>query len=413
MLKLFIYGYLNKIRSSGKLETETQRNLELIWLLKKLSPDFKTIADFRKDNQSAIKLACREFTVLCKKLDLFGSELIAIDGSKFKASNARKKNFSKAKLEKLIKQIDEKVDSYISGLDENDDKESGIIQVSAGELQEKIDALKNRKDNYQGLLSEMEQSGTTEVSLTDPDARLMMNHQKVEVCYNVQTAVDSKHKLIVDVDVITSPADQRQLHHMAKRVKDTLEVDGFNVLADKGYYEGSDIKKCIEEGMVPYIPRPKMKGHKSKDEIYHKDKFSYDSAKNAYVCPEGVELGFKKQIVSREKTMNVYTSELCQRCPVRPNCTKNKKGRTVERWEHQEILDEMQIRVLARPDLIRTRQWLVEHPYGTIKRGFDQGYMLLRGLEKVKVEINLSVLAFNIKRALKIVGAKDLIAALA
>lgn len=412
MLKLYVYGYLNKIRSSRRLEVEAQRNLELIWLLKKLAPDFKTVADFRKDNLKAIRSACRQFTLLCKKLELFGAELVAIDGSKFRASNAKKRNFSKAKLEKFIKQIDEKVDGYLTGLDKGDNLEAGTIKVSTQELQEKIDALRDRKGNYHKLLNEMERTGATQASLTDPDAKAMMNNQKVEVCYNVQTAVDSKHKLIVDCDVVSTPADQHQLHHMAKRAKETLEVDKLNVLADKGYYEGGEIKACLDEDITTYIPRPAMKGHKTKNKIYHKEKFAYDGIKDVYVCPQGIELKGWKQVITRGKTLHLYTSVLCQSCLTRPECTKNKDGRTIQRWEHQGLLDEMQKRVLANQDLIRTRQWLVEHPFGTIKRGFDQGYMLLRGLEKVKAEINLSVLAYNIKRVIRILGVKDLVAAL-
>lgn len=413
MLKLYIYGYLNKIRSSRKLETEAKRNLELIWLLRKLTPDFKTVADFRKDNLGAIKLVCRQFTMLCKKLDLFGAELIAIDGSKFRASNAKKKNFSRARLEKLIKQIEEKVDGYMSGLDDIDKKEARTEVVSASELKEKITALKTRKDDHQKLLDEMDRTGVNEISQTDPDARSMMNHQKVEVCYNVQTSVDSKYKLIADVDIVTTPADQHQLHHMANRAKDVLGAGEIKVLADKGYYEGNEIKSCLDNGIITYIPKPRMKGHKAKDEIYHKDKFAYDQVKDVYICPEGCELKLKLRVFNRGKLMRRYTSDNCLTCPVKSKCSKAKDGRTIERWEHQNVLDDMQKRVLANHELMRMRQRLSEHPFGTIKRGFDQGYLLLRGLEKVKVEINLSVLAYNIKRAINIVGVKGLIEALA
>lgn len=413
MLKLYIYGYLNKIRSSRKLETETKRNLELMWLLKKLVPDFKTIADYRKDNLRPIKLACRQFTLLCKKLDLFGGELVAIDGSKFRASNGKKRNFSKAKLKKFINKIDEKVNSYLSELDARDRDEIGAGKMSAKDLQEKIEALKNRKDTYHKLLDELKESGEGEVSLTDPDARSMMNNQKVEVCYNIQTTVDSKHKLIADADVVNTPADQHELYYMARRAKVVLGVDEFDVLADKGYYEGLEIKRCLDEGITTYIPKPAMKGHKSKAAIYHKENFTYDKLRDVYICPVGQKLKFKKQILARGKTMRLYMTDACQCCPVKSKCTENKQGRAIQRWEHQEILDDMQIRVLAHQELIRTRQWLSEHPFGTIKRWFDQGYMLLRGLKKVKVEINLSVLSYNIKRAIKIVGVKGLIEALA
>lgn len=408
MLKLYIYGYLNKVRSSRRLEKETRRNVELMWLIKRLTPDFKTIADFRAANTGAIRSVFKEFTLVCKRLDLFGAELIAIDGSKFRASNSKKKNFTRKKLEKSIKEIEKKIDDYLGDLDENDKDELDSPKPTAEELKEKIDALKARKDDYQNLLEEMEKEDISQVSLTDPDCRSMMNNQRVEPCYNIQTTVDSKHKLIVDFEATNEAADQNQLSKMATRAKEILETDQLEVTADKGYYDGEDIKATVDEGIIPFIPKPQAK--ETKDGCFCKDKFIYDKNNDIYICPAKCELVFVKEAKQKGKKMRFYEGQSCPSCTLKEKCTKALK-RTVSRWEHEEILEEMQERVLLNQDKIRVRQWLSEHPFGTLKRGFDQGFMLLRGLKKVNTEASLSFLAYNIKRAINIVGIKDLIAA--
>jgi len=409
MLKLYIYGYLNRIRSSRRLEAEAERNVELMWLLKKLTPDFKTIADFRKDNLDSIKEVCKEFTLICKKLDLFGAELVAIDSSKFRAKNAKKRNFSKAKLQKSLKKIEEKVDEYILELEENDQKEAGFSNPTKEELKEKIKALKDRKSKYQELQKKIEDSGETEVSLTDPDSRAIMNAQRVEVCYNVQMTVDAKHKLILDHKVTNEPADQHQLTKMAKRAKRVLQVKELEVLADKGYYDAREIKESSDDGIVLYIPRP-TRNRPQKDELYSKEKFRYDQQKDVYLCPSGHKLTFSKKVTDRGKAMRLYSCNKCPNCQLKAKCTKA-QSRTILRWEHEAVLEEMWERVKSSKEKVRTRQWLTEHPFGTIKRSFDQGYMLLRGLDKVGTEFSLSFLAYNIKRAINIVGIKNLIAA--
>ncbi len=256
MLKLYIYGYLNRVRSNRCLEKETHRNIELMWLLKKLSPDFKTIADFRKDNKKAIKKVCQEFTLLCKRLDLFGGELVAIDGSKFKAVNSKKRNFNEAKLEKAIKEIDEKVDDYLAELEDNDQEEAHVSRPDAEDIRARVMMLKERGRKYRELLARLKESSETQISLTDPDSRAMLNNQRVEVCYNVQTTVDSRHKLIIDHEVTNKATDHDQLSQMSKRAKEILGVDELEVLADKGYYDAKEIKECVENGITPYIPEP-------------------------------------------------------------------------------------------------------------------------------------------------------------
>jgi len=408
MLKLYIYGYLNKVRSSRRLEKETRRNVEVMWLIKRLTPDFKTIADFRATNTGAIRSVFKEFTFMCKRLDLFGAELVAIDGSKFRASNAKKKNFTKKKLQRTIKEIEKKIDEYLTDLDENDKQETDAPKPTAKELKEKIDALKARKDNYQNLLEEMKKKGVSEVSLTDPDCRSMMNNQRVEPCYNIQTTVDSKHKLIVDFEATNEAADQHSLSKMATRAKEILEVDTIEVTADKGYYDSQDIKMAVDARIIPFIPKPQAKG--TKDGCFPKDKFTYESQTDTYTCPAGEKLAFVKTTKNRGKKMRLYEGKSCPSCTLKEKCTKALK-RTVTRWKHDEILEEMQERVLLNQDKIRIRQWLSEHPFGTVKRSFDQGFMLLRGLKKVNTEVSLSFLAYNIKRVINIVGIKDLIAA--
>lgn len=412
MLKLYTYGYLNRIRSSRLLEKETCRNIEVMWLLKKLTPDFKTIADFRKDNKKAIKDVCREFTLLCKKLDLFGGELIAIDSSKFRAVNSKKRNFNEAKLKRALKEIDEKVEQYLTELEDNDKVEACISSpLSAEDIEEKIKILKDRKNKYQGLLKELSESGKTQVSLTDSDSRAMVNNQRVEVCYNIQTTVDAKHKLIVDHETTNEVLDNNQLSKMAKRAKDILQVEELEALADKGYYDATEIKECIDNGITPYIAEPESPVPKNKADIYGKEAFTYDADRDIYVCPNGSELTFRSKSTINGKVMELYKSEDCKSCRIKKECTKNKLGRVIYRWEHEEVLEDMRKRMQRDKGKYKMRQWLSEHPFGTIKRSMNQGYLLLKGLKKVAAEISLTVLAYNMKRVINIVGLKELVEA--
>jgi transposase len=414
MLKLYLYGYLNRVRSSRSLEKESHRNLELMWLLKKLTPDFKTIADFRKDNKKAIKRVCREFTLLCKRLDLFGGELVAIDGSKFKAVNSKKRNFNEAKLKKAIKEIDEKVDGYLAELEDNDKEEAYVSHPDAEDIRARVMMLKERGRKYRELLKELKDSGETQISLTDPDSRAMLNNQRVEVCYNVQTTVDSKHKLIIDHEVTNKATDHDQLSQMSKRAKEILGVDELEVLADKGYYDAKEIKECVDNGITPYIPEPANTAPKDvniPEPGYRKDKFRYHDEEDIYVCPEGSKLTFRGMANHHGKMMRLYKSGDCAGCNAKGKCTINNKGRIIYRWEHEEILEDMRHRVKANGAKVKMRQWLSEHPFGTIKRSFNQGYMLLKGLEKVGAESSISVLAYNIKRVINIVGLKELVGA--
>lgn len=410
MIKLYLYGYLNRIRSSRSLEKETHRNIELMWLMKKLTPDFKSIADFRKDNRDAIKKVCREFILVCKKLDLFGGELVAIDSSKFRAVNSKKRNFNEAKLKKAIKEIEDKVEQYFTELEDNDKEEAYIAHCSVEDIKKKIKMLKDRKERYEGLLEELRESGETQISLTDPDSRAMVNNQRIEVCYNVKTTVDAKHKLILDHETTNEVLDNNQLSKMAKRAKDILEVEELEVLADKGYYNAIEIKECVDNGITPYVGEPESTV--SKDAIiYHKEDFDYDADKDIYICPNGSELTFRNKATHHGRVMKLYKSEDCKRCQIKTECTRNKLGRIIYRWEHEEVLEDMKKRMQRNKGKYKIRQWLSEHPFGTIKRSMNQGYLLLKGLKKVAAEISLTVLAYNIKRVINIVGIKGLIEA--
>ena len=381
LLKLYIYGYLNRIRSSRRLERETHRNVELIWLLRKLRPDFKTIADFRKQNTKALQALFREFVLLCKQLDLFGAELLAIDGSKFKAVNSQHKNFTKAKLEKALKDIDEKVDKYLSDLDASDREESSVHQPTREELQVKIARLQERRKRYDGFVQAITVRGETQLSLTDPDSRSMPKSPKVDVGYNVQIAVDRKHKLIVAQDVTNAITDDDQLSPMAIRAKETLGVERIRAVADMGYYHGHEIKACEEAGIEAYVPKPSTSAN-TKLGLFGKERFTYDPEKDCYRCPRGEELTFRFDTTELGRHIRSYATGACRRCPLKEQCTRNKDGRRITRWIDEHVLESMEERLKANPEIMQERTQLVEHPCGTSKHANDQCYFLVKGLQE-------------------------------
>lgn len=320
MLKLYLWGYLNRVRSSRSLEKESHRNLEVMWLLKKLAPDFKTIADFRKDNKGAIKKVCREFTLLCKHLELFRGELIAIDSSKFRAVNGKKRNFNRAKLEKRIREIEESIERYFRELEDNDDKEAAVQVVKAEELKAKLQWLKEKGEEYRALLKRLVDSGESQISLTDPDSRAMVNNQRVEVCYNVQVTVDSKNKLILDHEVTNDGTDYDYLSKMALRAKETLGVEKLEVLADKGYYDAEEIKECVDQGIIPYIPEKESHKYVSREFAetpFPEKAFRYEKEKDCYICPGGSELTFRGKRGQHGRVMKIYRGEKCLDCALR------------------------------------------------------------------------------------------------
>lgn len=411
LLKLYIYGYLNKIRSSRRLEQATYRNVEIIWLMKKLHPDFKTIADFRKDNVKSIKKVCRDFTLLCKKMDLFGCELIAIDSSRISASNNNARCFTKNKIKKLIETIDKKIDDYLKKLDHGDHEEESISDVSAKELTEKIEQLKKRKEGYRNIQTKMKQTGEDQVSLTDPDSRLMVKNNKKDVAYNVQIVTDDKHKLIVTHEVSNCGSDQPQFHKMACQAKEVLEVDRLTALGDAGYWSRECIKNCHDDSIETYVPHPTRSCNKKKG-LYTKTDFKYDPVNDCYICPAGEKLEWRGTRVAHGKTEKRYLTYACNKsCLKRSKCTTGKRNRYIYRWIHEDVLDEMDKRVKENPDKMRLRKALVEHPFGTIKHWMGHHHFLTRGLDKVSAEMSLSILAYNLKRVLNIVDFKELMLA--
>jgi transposase len=414
LLKLYIYGYLNRIRSSRRLEQESHRNVEVIWLTGKLMPDHKTIANFRRDNREAIREICHSFTRFCRELDLFGGKLVAIDGSKFKAVNNKGRNFTDRRLKRAMKDIEKKIDAYLDELDENDAMEPEEHKPSAEELKEKIQRLKERMKKYKGLKKKMENSGETQISLTDPDSRSMplAGGPRTQVAYNVQISVDEKHKLILDHEVTNDVTDRNLLSQMAKRAKEALGMDELEVLADMGYYDGQQVKDCMEEGITPYIPKADTSANK-KLGLFGKSDFNYDPAQDCYWCPAGQMLTFRFQTTEKGRDIKYYASSACSHCPIKAQCTRSKSGRRISRWVYEEVLEEMESRVNADPEKVKLRKQLAEHPFGTIKHHWDQGHFLMRKLPNVGSEMSLSILAYNLKRTIKILGIPRMMEALA
>jgi len=410
LLKLYIYGYLNRVRTGRTLERECQRNVELMWLMRKLRPDFKTITDFRKDNRKAFRGVFRQFVLLCKGLGLVGGELVAVDGSKFKAVNSGQRNFSQKKLEERLKKIDEKVERYLDEMDRGDE-EGKDTEISAAELKQKIEKLKERKGRYEELLKELGASGQSQVSLTDPESRAMALTPRGEVSYNVQTAVDQKHHLIVEQDVTNEGLDNHQLFTMAQKTKQMLGQDELQVVADMGYYNHEELKRCEEAGITTYVSKPLVSKNTARG-LFGKEKFVYEADGDCYRCPAKERLDFRFETQEGDKKFRYYWTQACPGCALKAQCTTDPRFHRIKRWEHEAVLERIEQRVNANTVILKLRKQLVEHPFGTIKFWNDQRHFLMRGLEKVKAEFSLSTLAYDIKRALNIVGVRGLIAAL-
>jgi transposase len=412
LLRLYIYGYLNRVRSSRRLEAETHRNIEVIWLIRTLKPDFKTIADFRAYNRAAFKSVFRQFTLLCKRLDLFGRELLAVDGTRIKAVNNKDRNFTRNSLQKFIKQADERLADYLERLDEGDATEKATGGARVKNLAEKIEALSKKRGKYDAMLRHLERTGEDQISLTDPDSRAMAAHTKVAVGYNVQIAVDAKHKLIVDEEVTNQVVDMGLLQATAEPAREILEVDKIDVVADAGYFRTEDIEACEKAGLTPHVPRP-QRGSSTNKGFFRKDEFRYDPERDAYTCPAGHELKPFRFGKLREMAKIDYANKAaCGHCPLRRRCT-DAGYRAVSRLEHEDALDRMATRLEARPEILDRRRETVEHPFGSIKQWMNQGAFLMRSLSKVRAEFALTALAYNLRRVLNIVGVEGLIAAVA
>ena len=411
MLKLYFYGYLNRVRSSRRLEAECHRNVEVIWLLRTLKPDFKTIADFRAENRKAFRAVFREFVVLCRKLDLFGRELLAVDGTRIKAVNNKDRNHTKGSLEKFIKAVDERLEDYLKRLDEGDAAEAGTGGSRTKNLAEKIEALRGKRERYKELLAGLESSGEDQISLTDPDSRAMAAHTKVAVGYNIQVAVDAKNKMIVEQAVSNQVVDMGLLTQTAGAAREVLDVGKIDVVADRGYFKIEDIEACEKAGMTPYVPKP-QRGPAVANGLFRKDEFRHDAEKDVYVCPAGETLSRNHESKLRDLKRFHYTNPAaCKTCALRARCTATSGRRQVTRLENEAVLDRMAERLKARPEILNTRREIVEHPFGTIKQWMNQGAFLTKGLEKVRAEFSLTALAYNSRRAINILGVAALIKA--
>lgn len=414
LLKLYLYGYLNRVRSSRQLEREAQRNVEVMWLMRRLTPDFKTIADFRRNNRQAIRNVSREFTLFCRQLDLFSADLVAVDGSKFKAVNRRDRNFTTKQLKRVIRKLDEDIDRYLEAMDQADAQEPEEKKLTADELQEKIEEMKRRRAEAEKMERKLDESGETQISLTDPDSRMMpvSGGRRTDVGYNVQVSVDAKHKLIVDHEVTNAVTDRDLLSRMAKRAKELLGAEELDVLADMGYYHGKQVKACLEEGITPYIPKPSTSASR-KLGLFSKEDFRYDPERDCYWCPAREQLSYRFQTTEEGRHIKYYASSACAHCSIKAQCTRSEDGRRITRWVDEDLLDEMERRVRGEPEKMKLRKRLAEHPFATIKHHWDQGHFLTRKLPNVRAEMALTVLSYNIMRAIKILGVPRMIEALA
>ncbi len=409
LLKLYLYGYLHRVRSSRMLEAEGHRNVEVIWLTGKQTPDFKTIADFRKDNLAPLKAVARQFTLLCRKLELFGGELLAIDGSKFRAVHARDQNFNAGKLQELIARTDARLAEYFKELDAADTTEPHVAPLAPAALQQKIAALQAKRDGHAELLAQLDDE-QKQISVTDPDTRRMPTAQGNLVGYNAQVAVDAKHKLIAAEDVTNEVNDYGQLANVALAAKANLELTQTEVVADKGYYSAAEVSRCVAAGITPFIPKADTSAN-TKQGLFGKRKFTYDDQKDVYVCPGKQELTYRFRTYELGRGLRYYRATGCQDCALKPQCTRNKNNRTITREDNEALMEAMAGRMQAQPEKFKLRKTLAEHPFGTIKRWMGYTHFLLKGLAKVRCEWSLTTLAYNLKRVLNLVSFEKLMAA--
>ena len=412
LLALLIYGYLNRTRSSRALERETHRNLEVVWLLRKLRPDHKTIAVFRQKHAKELKGVFREFTLLCKGMGLFDETLVFIDGSKLRAVNNRDRNFSDPKLKRLLERIDAHVQQYLTEMERADRKEEGQPGVTDPDLPKKLEALLERRERYVKLQEELQESGESQVSLTDPESRRMKSGGGTDVCYNVQIAVDGKHHLIVTQEVTNEVTDLEQLGPMGLAAKEALGVETLEVVADRGYHNPVQVAICEANGVTPYVPAPRTSRAESRG-LFSKEAFVYDADRNAYRCPAGQWLKQCSQGRKADRQIRYYANRsACSGCPLKACCTENKQGRRIYRTPEEVQVEAMRARLQQRAELMVRRKSAAEHPFGTIKRSWDGGYFLLKGLGKVRGEFSLTALAYNLRRVIGIRGVECLLEAL-
>jgi transposase len=412
LLKLYIYGYLNRVQSSRRLEREAGRNLEVMWLLGRLVPDHKTIADFRKDNGAAIRKVCARFVELCRQMGLLTKASVAIDGSKFKAVNNRDKNFTRAKVERRRAQLEESVGRYLSQLDTIDLQEpSEELAIRTEHLKEKLAKLESEMQRLAAMEQLMLASPDQQISLTDPDSRSMATSGRGSgvVGYNVQVAVVTEHHLIVTHEVTNAGSDRAQLAHMAKEAQAVLQTDELEAVADRGYYDGKEILACEEAGITVTLPKPMTSGAKAEGRFGKQD-FVYLAEDDVYRCPAGEILTYRFTAEEHGQQLRRYWTNACRTCALKSSCTTAPQRR-ITRWEHEHVLEAVQRRLDANPNAMRARRTTVEHPFGTIKARMGATHFLMKRLPRVATEMALHVLAYNLTRVLNIVGIKPMMAA--
>jgi len=412
LLKVYVYGYLNRVQSSRRLEIEAQRNLELIWLTGRLAPDFKTIADFRRDNGEAIRKVCKEFVLLCRRMKLFTDGIVAIDGSKFKAVNNRDKNFTDRKLQARVEQLEDSIKRYLVELDRADRDTTAVLPGRVAHLKDKIAKVRQQMQALEAIGEQMKASEDGQISMTDHDARSMATSGRGTgiVGYNVQTAVDAKHHLIVAHEVTNVGHDRDQLAGMAKLAKAATGQADLIALADRGYYEGYEILECERAGVAAVVPKP-MTSNNLAEGLFDKRDFVYDAKTDQYRCPAGKIAIHRFTTEEAGKTLHKYWSSDCPQCLLKPRCTKG-QNRRIARWEHEDILDVVQQRLEGAPAAMKLRRQTVEHVFGTLKAWMGPSHFLTRTLPRVRTEMSLQVLAYNLKRTIKILGARPLMTAM-
>ena len=411
LLKIYVYGYLNRIQSSRRLELEAGRNVEMMWLTGRLAPDFKTIADFRRDNSKAIRKVCSQFVMLCRQVGLLNGDGVAIDGSKFKAVNNRDKNFTPAKVKRRMADIETSIERYLSKLDAADRNEPALPPAKVARLQERIIKLKEQMEELKVIEIKVQNAPDAQVSLTDPDARSMRHRGGGIVGYNVQTAVDVEHHLIVAHEVTSSGSDRGQLVKMANQARVAIGGEEITVVADRGYYGGEQLLECANTGITTYVPKP-LTSSGLKHGFFIKQDFIYNAQNDIYICPAGQALTKGAHRSDRQSDINFYRHlSACSNCHLKPRCT-TEKLRRIRRWEQEDVLDDIERRLEEKPDAMRIRRSTVEHPFGTLKAWMGSTHFLTRTREKVAAEMSLHVLAYNFKRVLNIIGIAPLMAAL-
>jgi transposase len=412
LLKLYIYGYLNRVQSSRRLEREAGRNVEVMWLTGRLAPDHKTIADFRKDNGPAIGKVCARFVALCRELGLLTAASVAIDGSKFKAVNTRDKNFTRAKMERRLAQIGESVARYLSQLDTADLQEpSEALAAKTAHLKEKVAKLASEIQRLKAIEKEMLASPDQQISLTDPDSRSMATSGRGSgmVGYNVQLAVDTEHHLIVTHEVTNTGSDRSQLAKMASQAKDVLNADHLDVVADRGYFSSVEILACEQADITVTLPKPMTSGAKA-DGRFGKQDFAYLPTEDVYRCPAGEKLTYRYTNEESGRTLRHYWTTACPQCPLKSQCTNGPERRRIKRWEHEHVLEAVQQRLDKNPQAMRQRRETAEHPFATLKMRMGATHFLMKRLPQVATEMALHVLAYNLTRVMNIIGVQPLLA---